>query len=71
VKDNYLVSGLHHIVFVWFIFIFEKIYVNTLVTVLIEPDGPLALYAATTKFMGEKILKFPGQIAIHVILCIP
>jgi hypothetical protein len=40
VKDNYLVSGLHRIVFVWFIFIFEKIYVNTLVTVLIEPDGP-------------------------------
>jgi hypothetical protein len=32
---------------------------------------PLALYAAITKFMGEKILKFPGQIAIHVILCIP
>jgi hypothetical protein len=24
VKDNYLVSGLHRIVFVWFIFIFEK-----------------------------------------------
>lgn len=26
---------------------------------------PLALYAAITKFVGEKILKFPGQRAIH------
>jgi hypothetical protein len=28
---------------------------------------PLALYAAITKFMGEKILKFPGWRTLHVL----